>query len=199
VDLEEGSHRGGLLRQGSILTVTSYNTRTSPVIRGHWVLENLLGAPPPPPPATVPALEEKTISGSLSVRERLMEHRANPACSGCHNLMDPIGFSLESYDAVGRWRGSEEDQPINATGNFPGGVEFNGVQGLEKALLAKPDLFVSTVVEKLLTYSLGRVVEYYDAPAVRRVVAEAKEENYRFSSLILAIVESSPFQMRRSQ
>jgi hypothetical protein len=199
VALDDASKRGGLLRQGAILTVTSYNTRTSPVIRGHWVLENLLGVPPPPAPANVPALEEQTISGSLSVRERLMEHRANPACSGCHNLMDPPGFALENYDAVGRWRDSEADQPIDAKGKFPGGAEFEGVRGLESALLEKPEMFVSTLTEKLLTYSLGRVVEYYDAPAVRKIVRGAETENYRFSKLVLGIVESKPFQMRRSQ
>ncbi len=199
VSLDHDSKRGGLLRQGSILTVTSYNTRTSPVVRGHWVLENLLGVPPPPPPAVVPALEEKTISGSLSVRERLMEHRANPACAGCHSLMDPVGFSLENYDAVGRWRNFEADQPIDAAGAFPGGGEFDGAEGLEKALIKKPELFVSTLVEKLLTYSLGRVVEYYDAPSVRKIVRDASAEDYRFSSIILGIVESKPFQMRRSQ
>ena len=199
VTLDEDSERGGLLRQGSILTVTSYNTRTSPVIRGRWVLDNLLGVPPPPAPAEVPALGEKTISGSLSVRERLMEHRANPACAGCHNLMDPVGFALENYDAVGRWRDSEGEQPIDAAGNFPGGAEFHGVKGLEQALVRKPEMFVSTLVEKLLTYSLGRVFEHYDAPSVRKVVHDSRAENYRFSSLIVGIVESKPFQMRRSQ
>ena len=150
VMLEDNSRRGGLLRHGSILTVTSYNTRTSPVIRGHWVLENLLGMPPPPPPAIVPTLKEKTIDGSLSMRDRLMEHRANPSCAGCHNLMDPLGFSLENYDAVGRWRKSEGGQPIDATGNFPGGAEFDGVSGLEKALLDRPELFVGTLIEREL-------------------------------------------------
>ena len=198
VMLDEKSKRGGLLRHGSILTVTSYSTRTSPVIRGHWVLENLLGAPPPPPPAEVPALEEKTIDRRLSVRERLMEHRANPACAGCHNLMDPLGFSLENYDAVGRWRNSEGEQPIDATGSLPGGEEFDGVSGLEKALLDRPELFVGTLVEKLLTYSLGRVVEHYDAPAIRTIVRDARSEGFRFSSLILGVAKSKPFQMRRS-
>ena len=199
VELDEDSRRGGLLRHGSILTVTSYNTRTSPVIRGHWVLENLLGVPPPPPPANVPALEEKTIDGSLSVRERLMEHRANPACAGCHNLMDPVGFSLENYDAVGRWRKSEGQQAIDASGSFPGGGRFEGVSGLEKALLDRSDMFVGTLVEKLLTYSLGRVVEHYDAPAVREIVRDSRSEGFHFSSLILGITKSKPFQMRRSQ
>ena len=199
VELDDDSRRGGLLRHGSILTVTSYNTRTSPVIRGHWVLENLLGVPPPPPPANVPALEEKTIDGSLSVRERLMEHRANPVCASCHNLMDPVGFSLENYDAVGRWRKSEGQQAIDASGSFPGGARFEGVSGLEKALLDRPDMFVGTLVEKLLTYSLGRVVEPYDAPAVRKIVRDSSSEDFRFSSVILGITNSKPFQMRRSQ
>ncbi len=198
VKLDDESRRGGLLRHGSILTVTSYHTRTSPVIRGHWVLENLLGVPPPPAPAIVPPLEEKTIDGSLSVRERLMEHRSNPACSGCHSLMDPVGFSLENYDAVGRWRVSEDEQAIDASGNFPGGARFEGVSGLEKALLDRPEMFVGTLVEKLLTYSLGRVVEHYDAPAVREIVRDSRSEGFRFSSLILGIAESKPFQMRRS-
>ncbi len=199
VKLDDDSKRGGLLRHGSILAVTSYNTRTSPVIRGHWVLENLLGVPPPPAPAVVPALEDKTIDGSLSVRERLIEHRSNPACSRCHSLMDPVGFALEHYDAVGRWRESEDEQPIDASGNFPGGARFEGVSGLEKALLDRPEMFVGTLLEKLLTYSLGRVVEYYDAPAVRKIVGDARSEDFRFSSLILGIAKSKPFQMRRSQ
>ena len=198
VMLDGDSRRGGLLRHGSILTVTSYSTRTSPVIRGHWILENLLGIPPPPPPAAVPTLNEKTINGSLSMRERLMEHRANPACFGCHNLMDPLGFSLENYDAVGRWRGFEADRPIDATGGLPGGAEFAGVAGLEQALLDRSELFVGTLVEKLLTYSLGRVVERYDAPAVRKIVRDSRSEGFRFSSLILGIAISKPFQMRRS-
>ncbi len=198
VKLDDDSRRGGLLRHGSILTVTSYHTRTSPVIRGHWVLENLLGVPPPPPPATVPPLEDKTIDGSLSVRERLIEHRSNPACSGCHSLMDPLGFSLENYDAVGRWRESEDEQPIDASGSFPGGTRFEGVSGLEKALLDRPEMFVGTLVEKLLTYALGRVVEPYDAPAVRKIVRDSRSEGFRFSSLIVGIAESKPFQMRRS-
>ena len=199
VKLGHDSRRGGLLRHGSILAVTSYNTRTSPVIRGHWVLENLMGAPPPPPPADVPALEDKTISGSLSVRERLLEHRANPACASCHNLMDPVGFALENYDAIGQWRTSERGQPIDARGSFPGGVSFEGVAGLEKALLDRPELFVGALVEKLLTYALGRVVEHGDAAAVRKIVREAGSDGFRFSSIVLGLVRSEPFQMRRSR
>ena len=190
VDLARESRRGGLLRHASVLTVTSYNTRTSPVIRGHWVMENLLGSPPPPAPADVPALEDRTIDGGLSVRERLMEHRANPACSGCHNLMDPVGFALENYDAVGRWRETEGEQPIDSAGSLPGGEPFLGVDGLERALLDRPEMFVGTLTEKLLTYSLGRVIDHRDAASVRKIV--------RLSSLMLGIVRSSPFQMRRS-
>ena len=198
VRLDGNSRRGGLLRHGSILTVTSYNTRTSPVVRGHWVLENLLGVPPPPPPADVPTLEDTTVDGSLAVRDRLRQHRADPACAGCHSLMDPLGFALENYDAVGRWRESEGGQPIDATGNFPGGAHFRGVSGLEKALLDRPELFVGALIEKLLVYSLGRVVEYHDAPAVRKIMRDSRSEDFRFSSLVLGIAKSGPFQMRRS-
>jgi hypothetical protein len=192
--------RGGLLRQGSILTVTSYATRTSPVIRGKWILSNLLGVPPPPPPPNVPALKETASVGkTLSMRERLAEHRANPACAGCHKLMDPVGFAMENYDAVGRWRVAEDGKPIDNSGGLPDGSKFDGVAGLQKALLSRPDLFASTFTEKLLTYALGRGVEYYDAPAVRGVVRQAQGTDYKFSSFILGIVNSTPFQMRRSQ
>ncbi|MBW3598656.1 MAG: DUF1592 domain-containing protein [Planctomycetes bacterium] len=199
VALDDASRRGGLLRHGSILTVTSYATRTSPVIRGHWVLKNLVGTPPPPPPDNVPALEDNTVSASLSVRERLAEHRANTACASCHNLMDPVGFALENFDAVGRWRELEEGKPVDASGGLPDGSEFIGVAGLEKALLDRPELFVRTLTEKLLTFALGRGVEHYDAPAIRAIVRDAREEDYRFSSLIVGIAQSVPFQMRRSQ
>ncbi len=198
VDLGADRTRGGLLRHGSVLAVTSYSTRTSPVIRGHWVLENLLSSPPPPPPAEVPALEDRTIAGGLTVRERLVEHRDNPACSGCHSLMDPLGFALENYDAVGRWRDSEEGRPVDTTARLPGGASFEGVEGLEQVLLERPDMFVGALAEKLLTYSLGRVIEHHDGPAVRRIVRESSPEGFRFSSVVLAIVKSRPFQMRRS-
>jgi len=191
--------RGGLLRQGSILIVTSYATRTSPVIRGKWVLENILGVPPPPPPPAVPPLKDNAGSTkALSVRERLALHRANMPCAGCHRLMDPVGFSLENYDAVGRWRTIEEAKPIDSTGGLPDGSTFQGVEGLQKALMGRPELFVSTFTEKLLTYALGRGVEYYDAPAVRQIVADAQAKDFRFSSVVLGIVNSTPFQMRRT-
>ena len=199
VPLGGDGERGGLLRQGSILTVTSYATRTSPVIRGKWVLENVLGTPPPPPPANVPALKDNTVSSNLSVRERLAEHRANIACAGCHKLMDPPGFALENFDAVGRWRTSEEGRPTDATGGLPDGSTFEGVTGLERALLKRPELFVGTLVEKLLTFALGRGVEPADAPAVRKIVREARARNYPVSSLIVGVATSTPFQMRKSE
>jgi Protein of unknown function (DUF1588)/Protein of unknown function (DUF1592)/Protein of unknown function (DUF1585) len=200
IDFGKDSTRGGLLRQGSILTVTSYATRTSPVIRGKWILSNVLGVPPPPPPAAVPALkEDHRIDNALSIRERMAEHRANPACSGCHKLMDPIGFSMENYDAVGRWRTADEGKPLDVVGELPDGSKFEGVGGLQQALLSRPELFASTFTEKLLTYALGRGVEFYDAPAVRGVVRDARAKDYRFSSFILGIATSTPFQMRRAQ
>jgi hypothetical protein len=200
IDLDADSTRGGLLRQGSILTVTSYATRTSPVIRGKWILSNILGVPPPPPPATVPALkEDHRIDNALSMRERMAEHRANPACSGCHKLMDPIGFSMENYDAVGRWRTTDEGKPLDVAGSLPDGSTFEGIEGLQRALLSRPDLFATTFAEKLLTYALGRGVEFYDAPAVRGIVRDARTNDYRFSSFIVGIATSTPFQMRRAQ
>lgn len=199
VTLDAHSHRGGLLRHGSLLTVTSYATRTSPVIRGHWILKNLLGSPPPPPPPDVPDLEDNTVDATLSVRERLTEHRANPVCANCHNLMDPIGFALENFDAVGRWRDVEAGQPINASGELPDGSEFDSVDGLEAALLRRPELFVETLTSKLMTYALGRGMEATDGPAIRQIVDQAAESEYRFSSLVNGIVTSPPFLMRTSQ
>jgi hypothetical protein len=198
VALDKNSERGGLLRQGSVLTVTSYATRTSPVIRGKWVLENLVGTPPPPPLPDVPALMDNTVAANLSVRARLAEHRANAACASCHNLMDPIGLSLEQYDAIGRWRTLEDGLPIDATGGLPDGSKFAGVTGLETGLLKRPDIFVNTLTEKLMTFALGRGVESYDAPAVRKIVRDAQSNNYRFSAIILGIVNSTPFTMRKS-
>jgi mono/diheme cytochrome c family protein len=199
ISLDEGSERGGLLRQGSILTVTSYATRTSPVIRGKWVLENLLGSPPPRPPASVPPLKDNTLSSQLSVRERLSEHRSNAACATCHKMIDPAGFSLEGFDAVGRWRDLEDGKPIDAAGSLPDGSEFTGAAGLEQALLKHPDIFVRTLTEKLFTFALGRAPEYFDAPAIRSIVRDARANDYRFSSLILGIATSTPFRMRTSE
>ena len=188
--------RGGLLRHGSILTVTSYANRTSPVLRGKWVLENLLGTPPPPQPPNVPALEDNTVSASLPIRQRLAAHRENAACASCHKLMDPPGFALENYDAVGRWRTLDDGRPVDAAGGMPDGSTFDGPGGLESALLARPDVFVTTLAEKLLTFGLGRGVGYDDAPAVRQIVRQARAADYRFSELVVAIVSSAPFRMR---
>ncbi len=199
VSVEGGTPRGGLLRQGSVLTVTSYATRTSPVIRGKWVLDNILGTPPPPPPANIPALKDNTVSSTLSVRDRLAEHRRNIACAGCHKLMDPVGFALEGYDAVGRWRPTEEGKPVDVSGGLPDGSKFDGVTGLEQGLLKRPELFVDTLAKKLMTFALGRGVEASDAPAVRKIVRDARTSNYRFSSLIVGIATSTPFQMRRAE
>ena len=190
--------RGGLLRQGSILTVTSYANRTSPVLRGHWVLANLLGTPPPPPLPNVPALKDNTVSAMLSVRERLSEHRANTVCASCHNLMDPVGFALENFDSVGRWRTLEEGKPVDSSGGLPDGRKFIGVNGLEDGLLNQPDVFVGTLTEKLVTFALGRGVEPYDGPAVRKIVRDAKASNYHFSSIIVGLVQSPPFTMRKA-
>ena len=192
--------RRGLLGHGSILAATAYPTRTSPVLRGKWVLENLLGTPPPLPPPDVPSLEETTGDGRpLSMREAMEQHRANPVCSSCHRLMDPPGFALEQFDAVGKYRAhNEANAPIDASGILPDGTVFEGAAGLRDALLRRPDLFVTTLTEKLLTYALGRGVEHYDAPAIRAVVRDAERDGSRFSSIILGIVESVPFQMRRS-
>lgn len=200
VALPADSRRGGLLRQGSVLSVTSYATRTSPVLRGVLVLKNMIGAPPPEPPPTVPSLEESTMAANLPMRQRLAAHRNNAACASCHRTIDPVGFALENYDATGKWRDLEvEDQPVDASGAVPGDRAFNGVGGLEDALLRRPEVFASTLAENLLTFALGRGAEYYDAPAVRKIVRGAEKDGYRFSSLILGIVRSAPFQMRRAE
>jgi hypothetical protein len=196
VALDRDTPRGGLLRQGSILTVTSYATRTSPVLRGKWILDNLMATPPPPQPPNVPALVENTVNASLPIRERLAAHRANAACASCHKLMDPVGFSLENYDAVGRWRSLDDGRPVDAAGGFPDGSTFDGPDGLEASLLARPEIFINTLAEKLLTYTLGRGVEPSDGPALREVLRKGKAADYRFSDLVVALVASPPFRMR---
>jgi hypothetical protein len=164
-----------------------------------YVLNNILGAPPPPPPPNVPALEEAAVSATLPMRQRLAAHRKNPVCANCHSTIDPAGFALENFDAVGRWRDQEGDSgPADVSGALPGVPELRGVAGLEQALLSRPELFAGTLTEKLLTFGLGRGVEYYDAPAIRKILREAQPDGYRFSSLVLGIVRSVPFQMRRS-
>jgi hypothetical protein len=164
-----------------------------------WVLGSIFGAPPPPPLPNVPSLDEGTVAANLPMRERLAAHRSNATCASCHRTIDPVGFSLESFNAVGQWRDHEADGvPIDASGALPGVGEFRGVAGLENGLLSRPELFAGTLTEKLLTFALGRGVEYYDAPAVRKIVHDAEKDGYRFSSLMLGIVKSRPFQMRKS-
>lgn len=190
--------RGGLLGHGSILTLTSNDTRTSPVRRGVFILENILGIEPPAPPANVPALREDPAHAGkmLSMRERMVEHRANPACSGCHALMDPLGLALEHFDAVGK--AVESRTPLDLSGVLPDGTAFDGPAGLRQVLLSRSNEFVTNMTERLFTYALGRGAEYYDAPAIRTIARDASEQNYRFSSLILGIVKSEAFQMRRT-
>ena len=192
--------RFGLLGKASILTATSYANRTSPVGRGKWILENILGAPPPPKPANVPDLPENgTSSKPHSVRELMVQHRANPACASCHSRMDPLGFALENFDAVGRWRTiSESGEKIDASGVLPDGTKFNGPAELRAVLEKSPEQFVTVVTEKLLVYALGRGLEYQDAPAIRQIVRRSAESNYSFDSLLLGLVKSAPFTMRKS-
>ena len=193
-------NRGGLLGQGSVLTVTSYPNRTSVVQRGKWILDNLLGTPPPPPPPDIPELKPHATDGRvLTTREQLEQHRANPTCASCHSRMDPIGFALENYDAIGRWRVKDGTSEIDVSGKLPDGKEFQGPAGLKKLLLSNyRDDFVRTVSEKLLIYATGRGLEPYDMPAVRSIMKKAGEDNYRLPALIAAVVESTPFQMRRT-
>ena len=195
----DGNQRGGLLGHGGLMMVTSYPNRTSPVLRGKFVLENLLGGPPPEPPPNVPALETSSDGKILTMREAMVMHRENPACRVCHAAMDPIGFSLENYDVVGKWRREFAGQPIDASGLLPDGNTFDGPDGLQGLLLERPDDLVGTITEKLMRFALGRSLEYYDMPEVRAVVRAASVENYRWSSIILGVVESTPFQMRRTE
>jgi hypothetical protein len=194
--------RQGLLGHASLMTVTSYPDRTAPTIRGKWVLEQLLGTPPPPPPPNVPALKEDSAVRVLTMRQRMEEHRASPQCAVCHRIMDPIGFALENFDGVGRWRdvdGEGGTTAIDSSGVLPDGTEFDGPTGLRDILVAKRSLFVETFTERLLTYALGRGTEQYDAPVIRRIVRDAASTDYRWSSIILGIVKSKPFQMSQSR
>jgi cytochrome c553 len=191
-----GSQRGGILSQGAILLVTSYPTRTSPVLRGKWILENVMGSPPPPPPPNIPPLDDSASNSAKSLREQLEKHRANRACASCHSRLDPLGFSLEQYDAVGRYRTSEGGSDIEASGSLPDGTAVNGPQGLKQVVLSRKDEFIECLAGKMLTYALGRGLESYDEPAVRAIRRQAAREGYRFSSIVSAIVDSVPFQMR---
>jgi hypothetical protein len=192
-------NRRGLLGQGSFLTVTSIANRTSTVLRGKWVLENLLGTPPPEPPADVPALKEKGAGGAaLTMRQQMEQHQASPVCASCHKLMDPIGFALENFDGIGQWRDYEAGLPIDPSGVLPDGTSIQGVADLRRAILSRPEQLVNTVTVKLLTYALGRGLEYYDAAAVRSILRDARKNDYRWSTIIHGIVSTTPFQMRRS-
>ena len=191
--------RRGILGQGAILTVTSYPNRTSPVERGKWVLTNLLGVPPQPPPPNVPPLQESSPERPQSIRERLEQHRKDPVCAGCHKVMDPIGFSLENYDAVGQWRTKDEGRPVNPVDTLFTGAQIDGINGLRRELVKNSDVFVGVMTEKMMTYAIGRGVEYYDMPAVRKVVQNSKASNYKFSSIVLGVVKSTPFQMKEAK
>jgi hypothetical protein len=200
VELTDGQ-RGGLLGQGSVLTITSYPNRTSPVLRGKWLLENILGTPPPPPPPDVPALKDRGANGQRqSVRQRLEEHRQNPVCATCHSQMDPLGFALDHFDAVGGWRNQDDGAtPVDASGALPGGDRFDGLPGLRALLLARKEQFVSTVTERLLGFAVGRGIEYYDRPAVRAILRDAAASDYQWSAIVIGVVRSTPFQMRRTE
>jgi hypothetical protein len=198
VQLPPGSHRRGLLGEGSILTITSTASRTSPVIRGSWILDNLLAAPVPQPPPGV----ETNIDGdgtqviTTSVRQRLELHRKNPSCASCHNLMDPVGFALENFNPIGAWRERDGDSAIDPSGILTDGTKVVGPEDLTAALMSRSDLFVTNVVEKLMTYGLGRAVDYHDMPAVRTIVRQARREDLKFSALIQGVVQSVPFRYR---
>jgi len=191
--------RFGLLGQASILAVTSYPNRTAPTIRGKWVLEQLLGTPPPPPPPNVPSLKEDASTQKLTMRQRMEAHRVNPACAACHKMMDPLGFALDNFDGIGGWRDSTGpgSGPIDSSGSLPDGTAFNGPDGLRDVLMKKRDMFLETFTERLLTYALGRGVEEYDYPVIRKIVRDASADNQKWSSIVLNIVNSTPFQMRR--
>ena len=200
VTFPEGHVRGGLLGHGSVLTITSYATRTSPVLRGKWVLENLLSSAPPPPPPDIPSLDTKGAEPEKppTLREAMLRHRANPSCASCHARMDPIGFAMEHFDGIGRWRERDAGLPIDASGVFPDGTRFDGIAGLKRELLRQPEQLVGTVAERLLMYAIGRNVHYYDAPAVRGIMREAAAGGNTFASLVLGVVKSRPFQMRQA-
>jgi hypothetical protein len=192
-----GEFRRGLLGHGSVQTVTSYPNRTSPVKRGKWILENLLGAPPPPPPPNVPPLAEKSaLAAPQTMKERMAEHRANPTCANCHRLMDPLGLAMENFDGTGAFRERDGAITIDPSAELADGTRVGGVADLRQALLRRPETFVRTMTEKMLTYALGRGLTHDDMPAVRAILRDARRDDYRFSSLLMGIVTSTPFQMR---
>ena len=192
--------RAGLLGQGSVMLVTAYPDRTSPVFRGKWVLENVLGTPPPQPPKNVPPFPENDGKAPKSVRARMEQHRKNPVCASCHTLIDPLGFGLENFDGIGQWRDMDSNSPVDASGQFPNGMKFKDAAEFRQGILTGyRSEFLSTLTRKLTTYGLGRGVEYYDMPAVRKIVKDAAANDYRWSSIVMGIVKSLPFQMRRAE
>jgi hypothetical protein len=200
--LPDASQRGGLLAQGALLAVTSYPDRTSPVLRGKWLMDNILALPAPPPPADVDTTLEEDPTGELptSIRDRLAQHRANPSCNSCHAVIDPLGFALENYDVIGGWRTEDElGNPIDSAGETVSGEKIDGLEGLRAVLLSEPEQFPRTVTAKLLTYALGRPLEYHDQPALRQIVRDAAANDYRWSSLIKGVVRSIPFRMRATE
>jgi hypothetical protein len=197
VSLSGNKQRSGILTQASVLTVSSYATRTSPVLRGKWILDNLLNTPPPPPPGDVPNLDDVKIGKGLSVRQQLEEHRKNPTCAVCHVRMDPLGFGLENYNAIGAWRTKDGNVDVDSTGVLPDGRKFTGSEKLKEILRGDSGAFTEGLTEKLMTYALGRGVEAYDKPTVKEIADRVEREDYRFSSLVLGIIRSAPFQKRR--
>jgi hypothetical protein len=195
-----GRQRGGLLTQASVLTVTSNPNRTSPVKRGQWILEQLLATPPPPPPPNLPKLDEsRDVAQAATLRERLETHRSNPECAACHQRMDPLGFALENFDAIGRWRGTgESGGPIDASGSLPDGTPVSGADELRRAILGQPEEFLRATTGKLLAYAIGRGLEPSDRPAIRRIVRESAVDGYRWSAIIQGVVRSAPFLMRKA-
>jgi uncharacterized protein DUF1592/uncharacterized protein DUF1588/uncharacterized protein DUF1585 len=194
----DGTQRSGVLTQASVLAITSYPTRTSPVLRGKWIMENVLNTPPPPPPPGVGSLDEKGGPLSGTMRQQMERHRANPICAGCHVRMDPLGFALENYDAVGHWRTQDASQPIDSTGVLPNGKTFTGSAELKSILAANRNAFAECLTEKMMIYALGRGLEVYDRAATRKIVANLAAHDYRFSILIEGIIDSAPFQLGRA-
>jgi hypothetical protein len=193
----DGTQRSGVLTQGSVLTVTSYPTRTSPVLRGKWILENVLNTPPPPPPPGVGSIDAKGGPASGTMRQQMERHRANPICAGCHTKMDPLGFALENYNAIGQWRTQDASQTIDSSGVLPDGKRFKGSSEMKAILAENRDAFADCLTEKLMIYALGRGLEGFDRTATKKIVARLQQNDYRFSALISGIVESVPFQMGR--
>jgi hypothetical protein len=198
VKLDPKQRHGGLLSQASILTVTSYNNRTSVVLRGKWILENILAAAPPPPPPNVPQLNNEKNGKTMTIREQMEMHRANPVCASCHTKMDPLGFSLENFDAVGAWRNAYAGQLVDASAVLPDGTKFEGPKGLQDILLSRKNQFVEAFTERLMTYALARGLEAYDMPSVRAVRYAAEKDGYHMNDIIMGIVTSVPFDMRRT-